>query len=289
MSNVITLEDFQRESFQYYVYHRTHNAISRLSHYHDYYQVCFIAAGEFCHIQGSDAVTLHTGQAFIVPPGFVHKLHFSGEPPELYTLAFYETLLHSEFGQSKTFRFLADLRGHQEQTSIHLSLTPDVGQQKSILALFQCLLQQQDANIPREMSAVPALIGALVDILAQCYYRDPNCKRQPWNSGDNAQLMRRCVAYVNTNYANSLSADVLAKQFGLSRTNLCAAFRQHTGLPIHRYIAQRRIQRAQILIRSYPDLSLGQIARQVGYEDDSTFYRNFLKIVGVSPARFREL
>ena len=44
-----------------------------------------------------------------------------------------------------------------------------------------------------------------------------------------------------------------------------------------------------MLIRARPELRLGQIATLVGFEDTSSFYRNFLKITGMSPSQYRKL
>ena len=56
-----------------------------------------------------------------------------------------------------------------------------------------------------------------------------------------------------------------------------------------RYIANKRIQEAQLLIRAHQDMTLGQIGTTVGYEDNTTFYRNFLQIAGMSPGKYRQL
>ena len=79
----------------------------------------------------------------------------------------------------------------------------------------------------------------------------------------------------------------LAKQFGISRSTFCSVFPQFTGMPLQKYVAQKRIKEAQILIRSCPEKSISQIALEVGYQDDSTFYRNFLRITGVSPLKYK--
>lgn len=289
MSNFITLEYFGAESVQYQIKQCIQSSVSYMPHYHDYYQICIVTSGEICHRQGSDSVTLHAGDAFIVPPGFVHRLHFLGENPELYSLAFHEALFHQEFVQSRALRFLKDLQSRQETSSVQLCLTPSDEQYSSLLSLCQCLLRQQQSDCPLELSAAPSLISAIINILAQGYYHNPGNKRHPWNSSDNAQLLRRCIAYINTHCTEALNPDDLAKKFGLSRSVLCSAFQQQTGLPIHKYISQKRIEKAQILIRTRPELMLSQIAWQVGYEDDSTFYRNFLKITGMAPSAYREI
>lgn len=289
MSNFITLEDFGAENSQYYVYRCSKSAISHTPHYHDYFQICYISSGEIRHSQGNDSVTLQKGDAFIVPPGFIHSLRFLSEDAVLYCLAVNETLFQPEFVQSKALHFLKDLQSHHDFSSVNLRLNLTESQKLSILSLFDCSLREQASDYPPELSAIPSLISATINILAQSYYHNPHHSRQPWNSTDNAQLLRRCIAYVNTHCTETISSDELAKKFGLSRSALCSAFQQRTGLPIHKYITQKRIEKAQILVRTHPELTMSHIATQVGYEDDSTFYRNFLKNIGMSPSAYREL
>ena len=288
MSQLITLADFNAENKKYYVYRRTSCKIAQTPHYHDYFQLCYLASGQICHSQGNDSIVLHAGDVFIIPTGFIHYLHSSVENTELYTLAFQEAIFPIELLQCSAIHFLKDLQTHFDTGIIPLSLTPDADQRNSIETLLQVLMQEQKSNIPPELSAAPTLIMSIVYLLAQCYYRNPENQRQPWNQADNAQLLRRCIAYVDTHYTEHLTPDLLAKQFGFSRSSLCSALQQRTGLPLHKYISMKRIQRAQMLIRSNPEMPLSQIAGLVGYDDDSTFYRNFLKVSGVSPSAFRE-
>ena len=289
MSNLITLEDFHAASAQYYIRHCTDSFLSRTPHYHDHYQICYVVCGSITHCQGNDSVSLTTGDAYIVCPGFVHQLRFEDACTELLMLDFNMALLHADFRQSYAFRFLQDLQSHHDTGMIPLQLTPDADQRSSMEALFDCLLRQQKANCPSELSAAASLVAAIVYLLAQCYYDNPKSNRQPWNTADNAQLLRRCIVYVDTHYTQSLNAEILAKKFGLSQSALSAAFQQRTGLPVHKYIVQKRIQKAQMLIRTHEDMALSDIAAKCGYLDNSTFYRNFLKVTGIAPAKYKEL
>ncbi len=287
MSNLITLAHYNAETAQYYAYECANSQTSQIPHYHDYYQIGLITAGEALHSQGGDSVNLHPGDVFIVPPGFVHKLRFLTAQTRMFTLAFSDALFRGDFLQSNAARFLKELQSNHDTGSVHLSLTPNNTQRQQLQVLLGCL-KEKDCASP-ELSAIPSIIGAVIYILAQCYYSNADIKRQPWNTADDAQLLRRCLVYVDTHYTQPLNPDSLAKQFGLSRSVLCSAFQQHTGLPLHKYISQKRIHRAQILIRTQEHIPLSDIAAAVGYEDSSTFYRNFVRIAGISPAKYREL
>lgn len=289
MSNLITLEHYHATAARYHIYLCTDSTISQMPHYHDYYQISYVTAGTLEHRQGSDTAVLQPGDAFIVPPGFVHRVQFTKPDTAMVTLAFQDSLLLRDLPHSGASRFLKELQHNHDTGHISLQLTPDASQKSSIQALLDCLLREQVSGCAPEMSAVPSLICSVVYLLGQCYYHNTAPSRHPWSEHDREQLLRRCVVYLDTHFTDQLSTDEIAKQFGLSRSALSSAFQQHTGLPIHKYIAQKRIQQAQTIIRTHPDTPLGEVAAKVGYEDSSTFYRNFHRITGMSPAKYREL
>ena len=289
MSNLITLANYHAETAQYYAYVRTDSSVAQTPHYHDYFQISFLSSGTATHRQGNDSALLAAGDVFIIPPGFVHQVRFTTPGTSMYTLAFRDPVIIRDFPHSAAAGFLRELQSKYDSGRISLQLTPDQRQRASLSALFDCLLQEQLSPYPPEFSAATGLIFSVVCLLAQCYYSNTSLPRQPWSQNDRDQLLRRCVVYIDTHYTEVLSADDLAKQFGLSRSALCSAFLQHTGLQLHKYIAQKRIQQAQLLIRSHKDLPLSEIAAKVGYEDNSTFYRNFMRITGMSPTKYRSL
>ena len=289
MSNLITLEHFHAAAARYYIYERADSCLSQAPHYHDYFQVSYVITGALEHKQGADTATLQPGDIFIVPPGFVHRIQFTQPDTRILTLAFQDSLLLQDLPHSGASRFLKELQHNHDTGNISLQLTPNAQQQQSLSALLGCLLREQAADCPTEFSATPSLICSVVYLLAQCYYRTALPSRHPWSEHDREQLLRRCVVYLDTHFTEPIITEDIAKKFGLSRSALSSAFPQHTGLPLHKYIAQKRIQKAQTLIRTRPDLSLSEVAAQVGYEDSSTFYRNFQRITGMSPAKYKEL
>lgn len=290
MPEYVTLERFGAAERHYYVYRIKSTALDHQSHYHNYYQVCFVARGEIIHHQGGDAVTLRAGDAFIVPPGFIHALHFEGVNTELYSLAFDIGLFEAGFSQSNAYRFLEELHTGSEaaqKRSVRLRVVLDENQRRLVRHLLDCLISQQRADYPRGLSAAPSIVESVLYLLAQVYYGQPS--RAGQFAEKDSTVLRQCVAYVDSHYKERLSVDELARRFGISRSAFCAVFPQIAGMPLRKYIANKRIMEAQMLIRSRPEWSLARVAGESGYEDLTTFYRNFLQITGVTPSRYREI
>ena len=78
----------------------------------------------------------------------------------------------------------------------------------------------------------------------------------------------------------------LADDCGLSASQFARAFRQSTGCPPHRWLLQRRIERAQNLLLT-SDKTLPEIASSCGFSDQSHLTRAFGQTVGTPPGLWR--
>lgn len=78
----------------------------------------------------------------------------------------------------------------------------------------------------------------------------------------------------------------LALVSGVSEAHFARSFKQAFGLPPHRYLLTRRIERATALLRD-TDQPITQIAFQTGWDSLGTFGRTFRDITGHSPSDCR--
>jgi AraC-like DNA-binding protein len=78
----------------------------------------------------------------------------------------------------------------------------------------------------------------------------------------------------------------LASVSGASQAHFARAFKDAFGLPPHRYLLTRRIERATALLRE-TDLSITEIAFQTGWNSLGTFGRTFRDITGETPSEGR--
>lgn len=289
MSEFVELNHFGAAGRHYHIYRIRSTYLDHQSHYHNYYQICFVVSGELQHSQEGETVRLSAGDAFIVPPGFVHALHFENTRSEIYSLAFEQALFAPGFSQSEAGRFLAGLQAGSPGTlGVRLRILLGKSQRKHLQNLLECLIWQQQAQCPNSLSAAAHLVAAALQILVQSYYSQPqNAPQDP--PVQNTGAIEQCLEYIDSHYRQDLSLAYLCKKFGLSRSVFCAAFSQLAGVPLRQYIAQKRIHEAQMLIRTQRSLPLSQVAAAVGYEDETTFYRNFLRVAGVTPSQYRSL
>ncbi|MBS0379472.1 MAG: helix-turn-helix transcriptional regulator [Proteobacteria bacterium] len=79
----------------------------------------------------------------------------------------------------------------------------------------------------------------------------------------------------------------LARVSSISEAHFARSFRQAFGVPPHRYLLTRRIERAVALLRE-TDLPIIDIAFQTGWKSLGTFGRIFRDITGAAPGSVRE-
>jgi transcriptional regulator GlxA family with amidase domain len=79
----------------------------------------------------------------------------------------------------------------------------------------------------------------------------------------------------------------LAQVSGVSEAHFARCFKEAFGVPPHRYLLTRRIERAKALLRE-TELPITEIAFQTGWNSLGTFGRIFRDITGGSPSALRE-
>lgn len=80
----------------------------------------------------------------------------------------------------------------------------------------------------------------------------------------------------------------LARVSAVSEAHFARSFKQAFGVPPHRYLLTRRIERAAALLRD-TDRSITDIAFETGWTSLGTFGRTFRDITGHSPGALRTM
>lgn len=78
----------------------------------------------------------------------------------------------------------------------------------------------------------------------------------------------------------------LARVSGVSEAHFARSFKEAFGVPPHRYLLTRRIERAVAMLRD-TDLSISEIAFRTGWKSVGTFGRTFRDVTGESPGDVR--
>lgn len=97
--------------------------------------------------------------------------------------------------------------------------------------------------------------------------------------------MRRAQAFIKDNLTRLKRVEEVPAGVGLSRRSLDRLFIEHVEVSPADWIAQRRAERAETLLRE-TDYTVEHVAELVGFEDRRRLYRAFKKLNRPSPRKF---
>lgn len=100
--------------------------------------------------------------------------------------------------------------------------------------------------------------------------------------------LARVLERIEAGLAEPLPVGALAREAGCSRFRFSRAFKAATGLPPHRYVMGRRLERARAMLEE-GDLPLASVAVRCGFASQSHMTDVFRRRLGVSPGAYRRL
>jgi AraC-like DNA-binding protein len=98
--------------------------------------------------------------------------------------------------------------------------------------------------------------------------------------------LRRARDLADRSYAEPLDLDELASAAHISKFHFVRCFSETYGLTPAAYLAERRIERAQDLLRA-TNLTVTEVCILVGYSSLGSFSSKFRQLVGVAPSAYQ--
>jgi AraC-like DNA-binding protein len=109
---------------------------------------------------------------------------------------------------------------------------------------------------------------------------------RPRVPGDVLVHLRRARDHLDRHYADEFDLDLVAGLAGMSRYHFLRSFAATYRITPAAYLAERRMERAQDLLRA-ANLTVTEVCHAVGYTSLGSFSSTFREIVGESPSEFQ--
>lgn len=111
------------------------------------------------------------------------------------------------------------------------------------------------------------------------------CSTDSERSGSE-DLVIQVMDYLADNYNKPVTCQAISDEFHFTTDYLTRRMRRYSGITPCQYIQQIRIEKAKELLAN-TDYTLSFIAKEVGYNDLTVFYKAFRKQSGVAPGIWR--
>jgi AraC-like DNA-binding protein len=105
--------------------------------------------------------------------------------------------------------------------------------------------------------------------------------------GDVLVHLRKARDHVDRHFAEPLDLDALARTAGMSKWHFHRLFATTYGVTPGVYLSERRIERAQDLLRA-TTLSVTEVCHAVGFSSLGSFSSRFRQVAGESPSEFQQ-
>jgi AraC family transcriptional regulator len=157
------------------------------------------------------------------------------------------------------------------------------------LPFLRATMWALDAELTAGGLGGPLAAESLANVLAVHLLRHVLAPRQPERGRDGTLprgRLRAVVEYVEEHLNGRPSLAQMAAVVRLNPYHFARQFKAATGLPPHRYVILRRVERAKQLLQAGTGLSLAEVAAHAGFCDQSQFSHHFKRLVGVTPGQF---
>ncbi|NOV01729.1 AraC family transcriptional regulator [Paenibacillus planticolens] len=262
------------------------------AHRHDFLELSYVIEGT-----GSESINdvnheMRTGTFTFVLPYQVHEIFTDpGQKLVLYNCMFSMDLLMESgndpglsglLGEMTAMPAYIQLQGHDQQT---------------MLALLEEMYQEYNGT---ERYRQTLLKGKLKEILIRFdrhrwkqseqgapFAAATTAESLPFHGAKTSHAVWPIIHYIHRNYQEELALSDLASQFSMSASRISEVIKQTTGQTFVHFLHDLRLRHACSLLVS-TDMSVTEIAHEVGYGSYKTFSRIFRESKGIVPKDYRK-
>jgi AraC-like DNA-binding protein len=250
-------------------------------HSHTFYEVYYFHEGQCNYLIGDNIYVLKPGDLIILNGMTLHRPHIKGSVYVRSTVHFdphfARELLKFSAPYMNLLQPFHDLRNHR----VHLT-----GESREqIEALLEKMHRSQCGGAPGD---IVQLYVTFMELMLHTYRAfEGEMKRPHAFPSVKEEHTERIIRYIEEHLSEDIHLRHLEQALHLNRYYLEKTFKEVTGTTIFRYIYERRINEAKMLILLHPELSLTEISYRAGFKHLSHFSRIFKKIVGMTAEQYR--
>ena len=127
----------------------------------------------------------------------------------------------------------------------------------------------------------PAAIKSILSYIIVSFLRSSGIESET----EIPKSISRTVGYINSNFREEITLELLCERSGYSKSYLCRQFKKYMNIGIAAYINNVRLSYAEKLL-SVHKLTVSQVSFECGFGSVRHFNRLFAKRYGVSPLHY---
>lgn len=244
------------------------------SHLHKCHEIIHILKGELLYTVEGKEYRLSDGDLIITKPEEFHSFSFPKE------CEYQREFLHIYPNFLERFPEVNEILNSRE--SGNLNLIPAAKVKKYNIDKIFKEIEIYCTDILPETDLMVLLCAAQIILkLNHIWFNDtPEYKNVLTDTKTNS-----ICKYIDWHFSEDITAASVAEAMFMSHSYASRLFKEKTGMTIKSYLNMRRITAAKNLIMEGRKAT--SIFARCGFSDYSTFYRSFVKYVGMTPDEFK--
>ncbi|MEW5816318.1 MAG: AraC family transcriptional regulator [Spirochaetota bacterium] len=256
-----------------------------IPNYHDYLEIDYVYKGNGKLYVESKEYNLSEGDVFIVGNTEFHRVetHYP-QIMKVIGLFFMPELVYQVGGSMLDFEYLRPFYIHNSE--FFHKISPDGFLNREVFSLLKKLHSEITGRKEYYNLAVKSYLMEILSHIAR-YYQDFTSDLTLYNQKQHDIVrLRNAFSFLQHHYNDKISLKDVADIVFMSTSYFCKFFRKVTGSTLMNYIYRLRIDKAkEFILRG--DMSITEIAYEVGFENHSYFNRIFRRFTKLSPKEFR--
>ena len=247
------------------------------NHYHEEVEIVFIEKGMAHHTVNGDYITLHEGEGLFINARQFHELIMDDASDcTLYCLIFNPRIL----GNCITTEGLCS-RIVDNESIEYVNISNEISWQKEFIKLLIDIVELSDKKEPNQMMG---LLYLLWDKLCKNLLTDAEDKRYI-NLGQ--RMTKEMIMFIQHNYKDDISLEQICAVANVGRTKCTELFNTFVHLTPVDYLRCYRLEKSIELLEK-TDMSIADIAYEVGFASSSYYGKYFKMKTGFTPLGYRK-
>lgn len=253
-------------------------------HFHNYLEIGYCYYGEGTMYLAEEEQEYRAGTITVIPKNFLHHTRGKGDKVNRWEYLFVdvERFLNEIFADKPGYAKSLIKNLQSSMYLLHQDEFAEVGQ-----LLHLILEEMREKNEFYRESVRGLLLSLLLKIARVNAARGGETMpvEQKMADGNRGSIVE-ALDYIENHYNEEIKVGELAQAVHMSETHFRRIFTEYMKASPLEYVNMVRIEKACILLKKSND-KIEHIAYQVGFPIETTFIRNFKKIVGLSPKEWR--